>query len=261
MSTCVLYVDESGNARKHNIPLKNGQTPIFTLTGLTIPLDQWRNIDRDLLRLKIQFFKAELDLSSKRAEHYEIKGNTLCSPRNKYSRRRHAYIKSLWELINRYECKLFCVTCVKNADNPTMARSIYTSSLQYMVERFNCYISEHLVYDKGIIIADSTKMFDFDVAVSHMSFIFGSETGKSLTHIYEAPLFADSKLTSGLQLVDNFSSMIYSNHYRYYCSSVSNSCSYDHMEQHWDSVRSLEFHSRKEYDGYIKHGFRVIKHR
>jgi hypothetical protein len=39
MSTCVLYADESGDIIKHKIPLENGQTPIFTLTDLAIPLD------------------------------------------------------------------------------------------------------------------------------------------------------------------------------------------------------------------------------
>lgn len=260
MSTCILYVDESGDVRKHDIPLKNGQTPIFTLTGLALPLAEWRNLDRDFLSLKRQFFQKEIDASSKRQEHYEVKGNTLCSPRNKDSRRRQHYISNLCELISRYDGKLFCVTVVKCPNTPASATSIYTSSLQYMVERFNAYISEHSNYDKGLIIADSTKRFDFEVASSHMSFIFGSETGKLLTNIYEAPLFADSKLTAGLQISDNVSSIIYSNHYNYYCQKVAGAYSYDHMKQHWDKVSSLEFHSKKQYDGYQRHGFRVIKH-
>lgn len=57
MSTCVLYVDESGDVRKHDIPLKNGQTPIFTLTGLAFALKDWRDIDRELLRIKKLFLK------------------------------------------------------------------------------------------------------------------------------------------------------------------------------------------------------------
>lgn len=260
MATCILYVDESGDVRKHDLPFKNGQTPLFTLTGLALPLAEWRNIDRDFLNLKRQFFQPEIERSSRRPEHYEVKGNSLCSPRNKDSRRRQVYIQSLCDLVGRYEGKLFCVTVIKCPQQPTAAASIYTSSLQYMVERFNAYISEHPVYDKGLIIADSTKRFDAEVAASHMSFIFGSETGKLLTHIYEAPLFADSKLTACLQIVDNLSSVIYSNHYDYYCRTLSGAYSYEHMKQHWANVRALEFHSRKDYEGYFKHGFRVIRH-
>jgi len=260
MATCILYVDESGDVRKHDLPLKNGQTPIFTLTGLALPLVRWRDIDRDFLALKYRFFRPEIERSSKRPEHFEIKGNSLCSPRNKDSRRRQFYIRSLCGMVNSYEGKLFCVTVIKCPSHPAPATSIYTSSLQYMVERFNAYIAEHPIHDKGLIIADSTKRFDFQVASSHMSFIFGSETGRLLTNIYEAPLFADSRLTAGLQIVDNLGSVIYSNHYHYYCRSVEGACSYEHMAQHWERIKTLEFHSKKEYDGYQMYGFRVINH-
>ncbi len=260
MSTCILYVDESGDVRRHNVPLENGQTPLFTLTGLALPLEDWRNFDREFLSLKCKFFQPEIDKSSKRSEHYEIKGNTLSSPRNKNSRRRHFYIKAICDLVTRFDGKLFCVSVIKCSQNPTSAKSIYTSSLQYMVERFNAFVNEHKSFDKGLIIADSTKRFDFDVASSHMSYIFGSDTGKLLTHIYEAPLFADSRLTAGLQLVDNLSAIIFSNHYHYYCRYVDGAFFYEHMQQHWEKIKAMEFHSRQKYDGYPKHGFRVIRH-
>ncbi|WP_446009264.1 DUF3800 domain-containing protein [Candidatus Electrothrix sp.] len=260
MATCVLYVDESGDIRKHNVPLKNGQTPIFTLTGLALPLEEWRNIDRELLYLKRNFFEAEISKSNKRAESYEVKGNTLCSPRNKSSRRNHIYIIKLCEMVGRYDGKLFCVSVVKDPEKPTPPTSIYTFSLQYMSERFNTFISEHRSFDKGIIIADSTKRFDNDVAKSHMSFIFGAENGKQLQHIYEAPLFADSQLTAGLQIVDNLSSLVFTNHYQYYCSNVEGACSYEHMKQHWDRTKWLEFKSKKKYDGYLKYGFKTLRH-
>ena len=213
MSTCVLYIDESGDIRQHNIPLRNAQTPLFTLTGLALPLSNWRDIDREYLALKREFFKPELARSSKRPEIYEIKGNTLCAPRQKNSRRRHAFIVEICRLVERYGGRLFCVSTIKNPDTPTPAVTIYTMSLQYMVERLNIFVAEHDTLDKGILIADRTVRFDWDVAYSHMTFIFGSETGKQLTKIHEAPLFADSKLTAGLQLVDNLSSVIFTNHY------------------------------------------------
>ena len=251
MSTCVLYVDESGDVRRHNIPLGNGQTPIFTLTGLALALEDWRSIDREYLQIKNQFFQKEIESSKKRPEHYEIKGNSLSAPRNKNSRRRFYFIKAICELASRYNGKLFCITVIKSASNPTSAKSIYTSSLQYMTERFNTFIAEHHSFDKGLIIADSTKRFDFDIASSHMSFIFGNTTGQTLNYIYEAPLFADSRLTSGLQLVDNLSSVIFSNHYEYYCKNIPGAFSYDHMGKHWERIKALEFKSKKRYGGYF----------
>jgi len=256
----VLYVDESGGAVRHDVPLKNGQTPIFTLSGLVFPLEEWRNIDRDHLTLKKKFFAHELSKTRKRPEHYEVKGNTLASPRNKNSRHRHVYIKELCDMVSRFEGKLFCVTTIKDPYQPTSATSIYTMSFQYMVERFNIYLSEHPVFNKGIIIADRTIGFDWKVASSHMSFIFGSETGRQLTNIYEAPLFADSRLTAGLQIVDNLSSIIFANHYKYHCHEVEGGHSYEHMVQHWEKIRSLEFKSKRLYEGYIRYGFKTLKH-
>lgn len=160
----------------------------------------------------------------------------------------------------RYNGKLFCTTIIKSPSNPTDPKSVYTTALQIMMEKFNCYISEHSEFDKGIIIADSTKQFDFNVAASHMSFIFGTATGSQLTNIYEAPLFADSRLTAGLQLVDNMSSIIYTNHYDYYCRSVDGAFNYAHVKNLWPKVKSLQFCSKQKYDGYLRYGFRTITH-
>ncbi|MFW6053016.1 MAG: DUF3800 domain-containing protein [Desulfosalsimonas sp.] len=97
MPTCVFYVDESGNINKHNIPLKNGDTPLLTITGLAVSLEDWRSIDREYLNLKSTYYKSEISRSRKRPEHFEIKGNRLTAPRNKDKRREHKYID---EVIN-----------------------------------------------------------------------------------------------------------------------------------------------------------------
>jgi len=47
MSTCVFYVDESGDTHKHDVPIVKGQTPIFTLSAVALPLGEWRDYDRD----------------------------------------------------------------------------------------------------------------------------------------------------------------------------------------------------------------------
>lgn len=260
MATCIFYIDESGDVNNHHIPLKNGETPLITITGLALPLEEWRNIDREHLKLKSNFYKSELAQSKKRPEHFEIKGNHLAAPRNKNSRRNHVYINEIIELASRYNGKLFCVTIIKNAKNPTSSKSIYTSSLQIIAERFNYFINESHEYDKGIIIIDKNVKLEDNVVKSYMSFIFGNETGRSLTNIHEAPLFADSRYTVGLQLVDNLSSIIYSNHYSYYCNDIEGGFSYEHMRQHWDNVCSLEFKSRKKYEDHIKYGFRTVNH-
>lgn len=89
MGTWVLYVDESGDCHSHSVPLLSGQTPLFAVSGVALPLSQWRLVDREYLRLKRRFFRNEIEESTrstgKRAEIWEAKGNSLTAPRNRDS--------------------------------------------------------------------------------------------------------------------------------------------------------------------------------
>ncbi|TFB10488.1 DUF3800 domain-containing protein [Candidatus Marinimicrobia bacterium MT.SAG.4] len=261
MSTCVFYVDESGDPNRHSVPIKIGTTPIFTLSALGLPLSDWRDYTSEYLQLKRRFFKSEINRTRVHAAKWEIKGSDLSKPSNKDDRRGAKFLEKVIELIERYKGKLFAVSVIKSVGHPTLATSIYTSSLQILVERLSIYVGESNIYANGIIIVDSRKKhLDRQVAESHMSFIFGSETGREFTNIIEAPLFADSQLTQGLQIADNIGSAIYSNQYQFYCRSVEGANNYEHMHKFWDRVKALEFKSKKKYDNHIKYGFRVIKH-
>ena len=94
-----------------------------------------------------------------------------------------------------------------------------------------------------------------------MSYIFGNETGRQFINILEAPLFADSRLTVGLQLVDIFASNLFSNHYYYYVRDVDGAIDYSHMQQYWPMIDSIQFKSRQTINGYQVFGYRVIDQR
>lgn len=231
MKTCVFYIDESGNKGKCDSPIKSGQSPIFVLSGVVLPLESWRDIDRDYLNIKKSFFKHEILRSGIRPEYYEVKGNRLTSPRNAGDTRSREFYKALFKIVSRYGGKLFSYTTIKNPANPIDQTSLYTTSLQILVERFNCFVQESEIYSNGIMILDSSiRGFDFQVGASHMSFIFGHETGKQLNNISEAPLFADSKLTVGLQIIDNFSSLLYANNYHHHARNMPGALSYSHAK-------------------------------
>jgi hypothetical protein len=88
-----------------------------------------------------------------------------------------------------------------------------------------------------------------------MSYIFGHKVGKTFTNVMEGPLFADSKLCAGLQLVDIFVSCLYTNHYNYYLGKTSETPlasghDYSHMAQYWPTVNDLEFKSKTGVFGY-----------
>ena len=78
---------KSGDAFRHNLPLNEGQKPVFTLAGLALPLNEWRSFHRDYHALKLKFFKSEIDKSSKSVQQWEFKGNRAIGPRNANSER------------------------------------------------------------------------------------------------------------------------------------------------------------------------------
>ena len=109
MPIWAFYTDEAVDLSPHEIPLSpaSGETPLFTLTSLALPLAEWRNFDRDYLNLKRRFFRVEMDRSSRRDEAWEIKGRELCSSRNRAIRRNQAFITALLELCGRWNAMLF----------------------------------------------------------------------------------------------------------------------------------------------------------
>ena len=261
MGTCVFYVDEGGSSLPHCEPLKDGQTPLITLGAVALPLDSWREMDRGLLRLKRHYFPDLLAASKSRDEYFEIKGNDLASPRNATSERRHAYLEAVLAFIATLNGKCFGVSIIKSCLRPTNATSIYTTALQILAERFHSHIEDTPGFNRGIVICDTRKGMglkkDTQVAVSYLSYLFGHTQGRTLTSLVEAPLFADSKITAGLQIADNFTSALYSTMYAKHCRSVPGGHDYSHMAAHEKSMFPLEYRNPAK----RIYGFRTVDHR
>jgi hypothetical protein len=268
MSTCVFYIDEAGSPEGHHVPIKEGETPIFTLAALAFPLDEWRERDRSFLSLKRKFFPDYLGKTEKRAEEYEIKGNELTAPRSISSTRKQEFNKKTLKYIADHRGVGFGVTFLKNCSHPTSSMSMYTQALQILVERFSNFISDSSDYKNAILICDSRmkgmkeKGLDISVARSHMSYIFGNETGRQFTNILEAPLFADSRLTVGLQLVDIFASNLFTSQYCYnHLGEIPGGEDYSHVSKYWPLIKNLQFQSKQQVNGYTLFGYKTIDFR
>lgn len=154
---------------------------------------------------------------------------------------------------------MFSIIFVKNVVKPTPKMSLYTMALQYLCERFQSFLEESPEQTNSILILDSRMSnIDIEVAKSHMSFIFGHDTGKTCDKILEAPMFANSMLTVGLQIVDIIGSCIYSNFYQRHRMFFQGALDYSHMILYWPSLDILQFKSKALYDGHTRYGFRVI---
>lgn len=264
MSTCVFYVDEAGSTHGYSIPIHSdrSETAVFSLFAVALPLADWRDYDRAYLRLKRKFFRKEIAESSRRAEQWEAKGNDLCSPRNRTSERRHAFLRKVFDICEQYNATAFGVTFLKDPINPMSAEARYCMGLQYLAERFNYFLVESETYNNGILIADRRmEQLDYNVAESYSSFLFGNETGMELTRLVESPLFADSKLTAGLQIADNLASAFWTNQYHYHCRHIPGAPDYSHVQgRYWARLQALEFKSKQRYSGFRQYGYRLCNH-
>jgi hypothetical protein len=132
-------------------------------------------------------------------------------------------------------------------------------SIQYLTERFQIFLDEH--NDNGMMIVDSRKHhLDLQVAHSYLSFIFGNANGKQCNRMIEAPMFTDSRLTAGLQIVDIVGSCLFTNEYYQKCRTIPGALDYSHMQQYKVYLNNQQFHSKEKHGGYYKHGFKYIVH-
>jgi hypothetical protein len=224
----IFYVDESGSPQRHNEPLKNGQTPLFVLASLAFPAERWRTLDRAYRGLRARFFPDEI--KDKRPELHEIKGTDLINPHNRTSQRRHAFARDVLALCRANQARAFAVIIKKSTVQPIPQTSMYTMALQYLIERFQCFLdetSDGLTVglpkedSHGVIIADSRlNNLDLNVALSHLSYVFGNPVGQKCTRMVEAPTFTFSQLSVGLQLTDIFAAFTYGRAYHRHCHGI-----------------------------------------
>ncbi len=173
------------------------------------------------------------------------------------------------ELCGEYQATGFAVIFKKDAATPTASTSMYTMALQYLVERFNCFLEETCrgltpnfpsQPAQGVILADARmNNLDLNVAISHLSFIFGNPIGQQCVKMIEAPTFTFSQLSVGLQLTDIFAACVYARAYQRHCHGIPNGHDYSHMAYFDRFDASLEFRSQAPYgEGFQVKGYRFI---
>lgn len=273
MSTWALYLDESGDVNSHHLPVKAGETPVFTLAGAALNLTDWRSFHREYNVLKWEFFRNEIEKSSRNTAQWEFKGNRACAPRNAESSRIADFTHKTLGIVGDHGGKLFSVSFVKNHTTPTSGVTMYTKALQILAEAFDIFLREKSPDAEGVIILDSRMAhcqkgagLDYIVAISLLTYILGNEQGRQLKRLQEAPLFADSSITIGVQIADIIAAIIYANTYRLQLSPdglerEGGYLNYVHTKRYWAHLLSLRFQSQNAYQGWQKSGFRIFDHR
>lgn len=145
------------------------------------------------------------------------------------------------------------------------AMSMYTQGLQVLAERFHYHCVQ--AGERGVIVVDRrTRNLDFQVAASHISYIFGNPVGGAHTTLVEAPMFVDSVLSAGIQLADLVGSCVYGCYYHRRCATLpvslweisssqdqfdanpagpwtsrTSAHDYSHCHQFWPKLTALQF--------------------
>ena len=220
-----FYVDEGGDPHPHREPLLQGGTPLFCLSAVAVRARRWRELDRTLFQLKRTYFLREMQAftvrnPAMRPEHYEVKGRQLVKPSHAGSRRNRVFTLKVFDLAQQLDVRLFAAVWRKDPAAPVDAMSMYTQGLQVLAERFHYHCAQE--GQPGVIVVDGrTRNLDFQVAASHLSYIFGHPVGRNYTTLIEAPMFVDSVLSAGVQLADLLGSCIYGCYYHRRCATLS----------------------------------------
>jgi hypothetical protein len=128
-----------------------------------------------------------------RPEHYEVKGRQLVKPSHAGSRRNRVFTLKVLDLAQQLDVRLFTAVWRKDPFNPVDAMSMYTQGLQILAERFHYHCAQ--ASERGVIVVDGrTRNLDFQVAASHLSYIFGNPTGRNYARLLHLRLLLPSEV-------------------------------------------------------------------
>jgi hypothetical protein len=190
-----------------------------------------------------------------------VKGNTLTRPGNANNRRNRYFVEKVLEHINDHEGRFFCITTRKGWKNPQRPEALYAMSLQYLIERYNCYLDENEESEVGIVTLDA-RIWNQNARLgeSTLSYLFGNPEGKLNKMITEGPVYMSSEMSVGIQLCDILGSCAYGIGYTRHCSSIPGALNYHHTLGWAKDINALEFRSRRKYEGFQKRGYKFIDH-
>ena len=190
-------------------------------------------------------------------------------PRNAGSERNKVFAYRVLDLVKRCHGRVFGVMFIKSTTSPVPSVSMYTHGLQILMERYNEFLSEYGT--NGIVIIETRSAHttrgrgaDYQVANSYLSYVFGHKEGRQLKRLVEAPLFADSALTVGIQIADIVAALCYGTTYDR-CfrgqAGIDGFGDYSHSSCFRKPLLEQAYLSKRKKRGYHLRGLRTIDHR
>jgi len=202
----ILYVDESGDTN----PLKLSDTasqPVLVVGSAAVDAARLESLTRQWVDLKKRFFPGLCDPAATGRWSWqtaEIKGTDLRRAIRQNSRRERrqaiGFLDRTFDLADAHSVRLASRVWIKDPGARFDGRAVYTSSVQWLCERFDASLQSPT--DSGFVIADSRTPGP-NAILSHSVFTQKFRaTGDAYPRIIETPVFGHSQNHAGLQITD-----------------------------------------------------------
>jgi hypothetical protein len=191
----MIFVDESEWPK----PSTPGGYTVWAGVGIH-PKDQ-RQFFRDLYQLEKKFWKS--------AEPYdfEIKGRLLLSNRALSSPKKREFVEEILSLCKLNHIITFAVGLRYSQTVPMdkIAAPNTFLVISMLCERIERMMEEQYKDDIAIIVFDSQEdQKDQIRALEFGNYIYGTPSGRGMSHLVCTPLFGSSVVTKGIQIADLF---------------------------------------------------------
>lgn len=201
----ICYVDEAGCPGPLPSATSNIQ-PVLVVCGLVFKQTAVHDLTTEFIRLKRLFYPTSLPTGSMPLEWIlvEIKGSELrkncVDPSRRLRRHAFGFLDKVLALLKTFDCHVVGRVWVKGIGQPFNGRSVYTSSIQYIHQWFNEWLT--LTEGHGIVVCDSRDQA-LNRIVSYSIFTEKYRVGGDKhPRILEMPTFGHSENHAGIQLAD-----------------------------------------------------------
>jgi len=226
----LFYIDETGT------PDINDKSPLFVLSAIAVQENQCRALMEEFFSIKDKYFP---HLKKKRFS--EIKANDILRPSRAKNRRNIRFVNDIAHMIIRRNLHVFSfVVYKKDLDKSPKSDWIYPLALQRLSVTMQKFLDKDRKQNGLLILNSRLQSVDFILARDHYHYLTKNAAGSKCKSLIELPLFSDSKLIVGLQLVDIVSFIVYGQMYQnnFVKKKTASGLNYAHIQRYWSTIVS-----------------------
>lgn len=205
----ICYIDESGDGRRPDRS-KPDLPPAFVICGLVVEGGSLADLTTGFLQVKERFHPGKAGQRSLDGILNEVKGSEIRRDIRSGSRRRtraaFGFLDQITDLLSTCDVGILGRIWIKDRTTDSDERSMYTFSIQNIVEHFQHDLEKTSA--SGLVICDSrSNSLNENVAHSVFTKMF-KQSGNAYPNMVEMPVFGHSKNHAGLQLADLITSAL-----------------------------------------------------